>query len=231
MGRNVVITGGTGFLGSAVVSHFLAAGDTVIVTDLREDFSGFVGRLGNPDELYTYTLNGTDPDALGTFASELRDRFGGIQVLVNIVGGFHWAPFAETTPADLNHMLNLNVHTTFLTCQALLPLLQAAPYGRIVNVGARTGLTGGAGVTAYGLAKAAVINFTQSLSQELIASDVTVNAVLPSIIDTPPNRSSMPDATFSDWVAPADLAAVITFLASESARAVRGAAIPVYNRA
>ena len=76
MARNVVITGGTGFLGSAVVSHFLAAGDTVIVTDLREDFSGFVGRLGNPDELYTYTLNGTDPDALAAFARELRDRFG-----------------------------------------------------------------------------------------------------------------------------------------------------------
>lgn len=228
--RTVLVTGGTGGLGAGVVDHFLAQGDRVLVTDLRPASEAFLNRpVGQV--LHAFVVNGTSHEDLSQFAAELQRQFGPLDALVNIVGGFHWGAFAETTADDLEKMLNLNVRTTFLTTQALLPLLLAAPAGRVINIGARQAFAGAAQVSAYALSKAAVVNFTQSLAQELRATAVTVNAVVPSIIDTPPNRASMPEADFSDWVTPADLAHVIGFLASSEARAVSGAVIPVYHKA
>lgn len=228
--RTILVTGGTGGLGAGVVDRFLAQGDRVLVTDVRPASEAFLSRPEG-QELHAYVVNGTSPDDLRQFASELRSQFGGLDALVNIVGGFHWGAFAETALEDLEKMLHLNVHTTFLTTQALLPLLMASPAGRVINIGARQAFAGAAQVTAYALSKAAVVNFTQSLAQELRETTVTVNAVVPSVIDTPPNRASMPEADFSTWVTPADLAHVIAFLASPEARAVSGAVIPVYHKA
>jgi NAD(P)-dependent dehydrogenase (short-subunit alcohol dehydrogenase family) len=228
--RTVLITGGTGGLGAGVVDRFLAQGDRVLVTDIRPASAEFMQRPAG-QELHAFVVNGTDPQNLSDFAQQVQTQFGGLDVLVNIVGGFHWGSFAETAAEKLQQMLDLNVRTTFLTTQALLPLLEASAAGRVINIGARQAFAGAAEVTAYALSKAAVVNFTQSLAQELRQSSVTVNAVVPSIIDTPPNRSSMPDADFSSWVTPTDLAHVIAFLASPEARAVSGAVIPVYHKA
>lgn len=228
--RTVLVTGGTGGLGAGVVDHFLALGNRVLVTDVRPASTDFLNRPAG-QELHAFVVNGTSSEDLTQFAAQIHSQFGGLDALVNIVGGFHWGAFSETSAADLEKMLNLNVRTTFLTTQTLLPLLLASPAGRVINIGARQAFAGAAQVTAYALSKAAVVNFTQSLAQELRETAVTVNAVVPSIIDTPPNRASMPDADFSQWVTPADLAQVIGFLVSAEARAVSGAVIPVYHKA
>jgi len=228
--RTLLVTGGTGGLGAGVVDRFLAQGDRVLVSDVRPASEAFLSRPAG-QSLHTFVVNGTSGEDLAQFAAQIQSQFGGLDGLVNIVGGFHWGAFAETSADDLEKMLNLNVRTTFLTTQALLPLLLASDAGRVINIGARQALAGAAQVSAYALSKAAVVNFTQSLAQELRETSVTVNAVVPSVIDTPPNRASMPDADFSSWVTPADLAHVIAFLASPEARAVSGAVIPVYHKA
>jgi NAD(P)-dependent dehydrogenase (short-subunit alcohol dehydrogenase family) len=228
--RTVLVTGGTGGLGAGVVARFLNEGARVLVTDVRPADPAFLARPAG-QELHAFVVNGTEPAALRLFAEGVSARFGGLDVLVNVVGGFHWGAFAETTADVLDKMLDLNVRSCFLTTQALLPLLAASPAGRVINVGARQAFAGAPAVTAYALAKAAVVNFTQSLAQELRDTQLTVNAVVPSIIDTAPNRASMPEADVSRWVTPADLAHVIAFLAAPESQAVSGAVIPVYHRA
>jgi NAD(P)-dependent dehydrogenase (short-subunit alcohol dehydrogenase family) len=127
-------------------------------------------------------------------------------------------------------MYRLNVVTATNACRAAIKYLKRSGAGRIVNVGSAAALKAGAGMGAYGAAKAGVHSLTQALAEELKADNVTVNAVLPSIIDTPTNRADMPNADFSTWVAPDELAAVILFLASEQARPITGALLPVTGR-
>ena len=151
--------------------------------------------------------------------------------MVNLAGGYRWTRVADTDDATLEHLLDLNLRTTFAMCRAAAPALVAAGGGAIVNVSARAALRGEAGNGVYGATKAAVLALTQSLSAELKGDGVNVNAVLPSIIDTPANRKAMPKSDPATWVAPADLASVIVFLASDAAAAIHGAAIPVYGLA
>lgn len=228
--RTVLITGGTGGLGSALVERFLSQGERVLITDIRPADPAFLERPPG-QHLEAFMINGTDPEDVQRLAREIQSRFGCLDVLVNTVGGFYAGSLAETPESVLDQMLNLNLRSCYITTRALLPLLQAAPAGRVIHIGARQALLGGPQATAYALAKAAVVNFTQSLAQELRDTSVTVNAVVPSIIDTPANRASMPDADFSRWVKPADLAHVIAFLAAPESQAVSGAVIPVYHRA
>jgi NAD(P)-dependent dehydrogenase (short-subunit alcohol dehydrogenase family) len=181
-----------------------------------------------PAEQVTYhALNVLDADAVKTWTQTLKQA----DVLVNIVGGFSAGPFAETDLKTLDHMLDMNLRSGFIMTQALLPLLKQSAQGRVINIGARQALQGGSGVSAYAMSKAAVINLTQSLAKELQATKITVNAVVPSTIDTPANRESMPDADADQWVTPEDLAHSIFFLASPEARAISGAILPVYHRA
>lgn len=224
--RDIIITGGTGALGRGVVKRFLEAGDHVHILDQAPDGGAFVQEL--PAEQVTYhALNVLDVDAVKAWTQTLKQA----DVLVNIVGGFSAGPFSETDLKTLDHMLDLNLRSGFIMTQAMLPLLKQAPQGRIINIGARQALQGGAGVSAYAMSKAAVVNFTQSLAQELQATTITVNAVVPSTINTPANRESMPDADANAWVTPEDLAHSIFFLASPEARAISGAILPVYHRA
>lgn len=230
MARQVIITGATGGLGRGVVSHFLAEGYQVLALDMRSDGDEWLAQMGNPTRLSYRQLNVTDAAAVQALANDMQARSASLDVLVNLVGGFMMGSLTETTAEDLERMLELNLRSTFTMCRGLLPLLLASAAGRIINVGARQALTSGPHATAYALSKAAVVNFTESLAAELKTSSVTVNAVVPSIIDTPMNRQAMPEADYSAWVQPVDLAAVIAFLAGESARAVSGAIIPVYHK-
>jgi NAD(P)-dependent dehydrogenase (short-subunit alcohol dehydrogenase family) len=159
-------------------------------------------------------------------------RFGRIDALLNIAGGFVWEKFADAANAGAwDRMFAINLKTALNASRAALPKLLESGDGRIVNVGAQTAVRASEGMGAYAASKAAVHRLTESLADELKLRGVTVNAVLPSIIDTPANRADMPNADFSRWVSPADLAAVILFLASDEARAVTGALIPVTGRA
>lgn len=232
--RNVLITGGTGILGSAVTKAYLAQGDTVAVTYL---FENEVERFkeSNPelseDVTFLYA-NVTEEAEVQNTIKEFLFQFDRLDVLINIVGGFVGGiPTAELEVDRWNFMMNLNLKSVFLCCKAAIPDMTAQGYGKIINVSARAGLKGEAGLSAYCVSKGGVRTLTESLAAEVMDSGVNVNAIMPSVMDTPMNREAMPDEEHDRWVAPADVAKVICFLTSDDASVINGAAIPVYGRA
>jgi NAD(P)-dependent dehydrogenase (short-subunit alcohol dehydrogenase family) len=186
---------------------------------------------GSEDTLLVGEVNLADAQSVQRVAALALERFGRIDALLNTVGGFAGGkPVHEDDPANWDRMFEINVRTTFLSCRAVIPQMIRQGSGSIVSVAARAALSGVAGLGAYCAAKSAVIRLTESLAQELKNHGVRANCVLPGTIDTPQNRKDMPDADFNKWVAPAAIAAVMAFLASDAARAVSGAAVPVYGR-
>jgi NAD(P)-dependent dehydrogenase (short-subunit alcohol dehydrogenase family) len=169
----------------------------------------------------------TSLTAAETAMASIKAKFGRLDALLNIAGGFQWDTFADGKVDSWDRMYAMNLKTALNACKAALPYLLESGAGRIINVGAQSALHAASGFGPYAAAKSAVHRMTESLADELKLRGVTVNAVLPSIIDTPMNRRDMPKADFSRWVAPADLAAVMLFLASDEAKAVTGALIPV----
>ncbi len=221
--RVIAITGGHGELGRAVVAAALTQGWRVAIIDHA------TGQTAPADTLDLGGVDLTDPAAAAAAIAAVIDKFGRLDALLNIAGGFVWQTVDDDCPA-WDRMYALNLSTALNTCRAALPHLKRSDAGRIVNVGANGALKSAAGMGAYAASKAAVHRLTESLAEELKSTPVTVNAVLPSILDTPQNRADMPDADPATWVAPADLAAVMLFLASPQARAITGALIPVTGR-
>ncbi len=219
----VAVTGGFGALGAAVVRRAAAGGARVAVLDRAPapaDSAALVGAAG-------VAIGGVDlGDPAGAAAAfeAVGEAFGGLDVLVNVAGGFRFETLAEGQPGTWDFMFKVNLATAANASRAALPMLLASGRGAIVNIGAGAALKAGAGMGAYAASKAGVHRLTESLAEEL-KGKVTVNAVLPSTIDTPVNRRDMPDADFSKWVAPDDLADIILFLAG--ARAITGALLPV----
>ena len=232
--RNVLITGGTGILGSAVTKAYLAQGDTVAVTYLFENeverFKEYNPELSK-DVTFLYA-NVTEEAEVQNTIKEFLFQFDRLDVLINIVGGFVGGiPTAELEVDRWDFMMDLNLKSVFLCCKAAIPDMTAQGYGKIINVSARAGLKGEAGLSAYCVSKGGVRTLTESLAAEVMDSGVNVNAIMPSIMDTPMNREAMPDEDHDRWVAPADVAKVICFLTSDDATIINGAAIPVYGRA
>jgi len=224
----VVITGAAGNLGRAVAAAFAAEGHRLVLVGRDEAHLRQAQRAaGNPDALLVAAdlLQAGDAERVAAAASE---RFGRIDVLCNLAGGFRMGEAVhETSDATWQRMLDLNVRTLLNAVRAVVPRMLAQGSGAVVNVAAGAALRGGAQMGAYAASKSAVIRLTESMAAELRERGINVNCVLPSIIDTPENRKAMPDADPARWVAPADLANVIRFLASPQARAVHGAALPV----
>jgi NAD(P)-dependent dehydrogenase (short-subunit alcohol dehydrogenase family) len=229
-GKIVVVTGAFGALGSAVAEAAVQRGASVAGLDYATSPAGLAERLG-PKAQLVGGINLSLPHAAERAMIEVTARFGRIDALLNIAGGFKWEKIADAANVETwERMLAINLKTALNASRAALPYLLASGSGRIVNVGAHAGARASEGMGAYGASKAALHRLTESLADELKLRGVTVNAVLPSIIDTPANRADMPNADFSRWVQPADLAAVILFLASDEAKAVTGALIPVTGR-
>jgi NAD(P)-dependent dehydrogenase (short-subunit alcohol dehydrogenase family) len=220
--RSIIVTGGFGVLGRAVAEAFRAQGDRVA----RVDFAAQAADA-NPGGVDIGGVDLTDAAAAASVVEQVRAAFGGIDVLVNVAGGFAWQTLADGGPEGWARMYAMNATTCVTMTKAALPTLTATPGAAIVNIGAGSALVAGAGMGGYAASKAAVHKLTESLAAELAGIDCTVNAVLPSIIDTPANRADMPDADFSQWVSPASLADVIVFLASPAARVISGALVPV----
>jgi NAD(P)-dependent dehydrogenase (short-subunit alcohol dehydrogenase family) len=222
-GKTVAVTGGNGNLGRAVARAALDAGASVALLDVA--FSADIASA-LPGKMTTYTVNLLD-------AADTRDcfeRIGRVDALCNLAGGFSMGDPVHATSDDVwTRMLDLNTRTLIHAVRAAVPRMLAQRGGKIVNVGATAALAGGANMGAYAASKSIVIRLTESMSAELKRQGINVNCVLPSIIDTPPNRKDMPNVDPKTWVAPADLAAVILFLISDASRAVHGAAIPVVN--
>jgi NAD(P)-dependent dehydrogenase (short-subunit alcohol dehydrogenase family) len=224
--RTVIVTGGLGVLGKAVAQRFTQVGWQVAVLDrVHADAPDAAGALLLGD------IDLTDGSAAEGAMKKIRERFGRIDCLVNVAGGFRWELLDGGDLATFDKMYSLNLRTAVAASRAALPHLKASGAGRIINVGAGAAAArAGAGMAAYTASKAGVHKFTESLADELKDAGVTVNAVLPGIIDTPQNRADMPNADTSRWVQPVDIAEVVVFLASPQARSVTGALIPVTGR-
>ena len=230
-GRVAIVTGGTGALGQAIITALLDAGaaGVAIPYAVPEERAALESRLTAEQRarLLAAAADVTDEGAMGKFVAATRDRFGRIDGLVNAVGGFAGGDLVSTPLAEWERMMTLNLTSTVIACRAVLPGMIAGGGGRIVNIASRAVLPPQGGFIAYTVSKAAVVTLTQALAQEVRAKNITVNAVLPSTMDTPANRRAMPDADRSGWVSTADVAAVVAFALSERAAALTGASLTV----
>jgi NAD(P)-dependent dehydrogenase (short-subunit alcohol dehydrogenase family) len=223
-GKVVVVTGASGALGQVVAQAALARGASVASVDYaRSDTAGAADQL---------ELGGVDLSDAAQAAKAIEAvvaRFGRLDVLINIAGAFSFETIADGDPKTWQRLYAINVLTALNASRAAIPHLAASPAGRIVNIGAIGALQAGRGMGPYAASKAGVHRLTEALATEL-KGKVTVNAVLPSTIDTPANRAAMPESDFSKWVTAEELAGVILFLASDAASGVTGALVPVGGR-
>lgn len=226
-----LVTGASGALGSIVARRLLFETGARLVLPARdpEDLRGLFPEIDG-DTVLAQACDVTDPEAVEALVRAAEERFGRIDLLCNVAGGFRGgAPVHQTDVAEWDFLMNLNARAVFLVCRAVVPALLRSGGGAIVNVASRAALAGDAGVAAYSASKAAMLRLTESLSAELKGQGIRVNAVLPGTIDTAANREAMPGADRSRWVESEALADVILFLLSDGARAVHGAALPVYG--
>ena len=217
-GKVVLITGGAGALGQTVVPAFVSTGASVILGDL------------NPVQMPGVTAlkaDFTDQTQVQSLVDEVIRTSGRLDALINLVGGFATGRVVETDVLLWQRMLTMNLTSAFLLSQAVLPSMLQRGQGRMVHVAARAALEPFSGAAAYIVSKAGLVGLIRTLSTELAGSGVTVNAVLPSTIDTPANRRAMPAADPSKWVRPDSIAHTLTFLASDAASQVNGALIPI----
>jgi len=231
-GKIVVSAGGTGGLGRAVSLAFLREGAYVFATYRNEaEFAGLRQAAGNDAaRLAGRNVDATDESAVAALMDEIVGAHGRLDVMVDSVGGYTGGPKAwEVETAELDRMLALNLRSAWVLSRAAAKIMLRQGGGAIVNVASQAAVQHNAGASVYAASKAAALALIDSLAADLRGSGVRVNSVLPSIIDTEANRKAMPTADFSKWPKPEEIASVILFLASEDARVIHGAAIPVYG--
>jgi NAD(P)-dependent dehydrogenase (short-subunit alcohol dehydrogenase family) len=227
-GKVIVVTGGFGVLGNALGAQLRGHGARVALLDRAE-----TAHVQTVDDATSLSLGSVDLTSLESATAALKqtaEHFGRVDGLVNVAGGFAWETLEGGSLDTWDRLYQINLRTAVVTSQAVLAHLFAADGGRIVNVGAQASVKAGMGMGAYAASKAGVARLTEALAEELKDRRITVNAVMPSIIDTPTNRADMADADFSRWVSPQQLASVIAFLLSDAAVAVTGACLPVSGR-
>ncbi len=229
----VIITGAVGNLGTATARAFQAAGDKTVLVDrspdrLREVFAPVAA---SPNHLLAGGIDLSTPVSLAKLVQDTLARFGRIDALVHTVGAWRGGkPVHETDLAYWDFLFNVNLRITLLCCRAIIPQMLKQGRGKIVTVASRDGLAGSAGYAAYSVSKSAVLRLTEALADEVKASNINVNCIMPGTIDTPQNRAASPNADFSRWVEPAAIADVILFLASDASCAINGAAVPVFGK-
>lgn len=228
----VVITGAAGNLGRAVAQAFSQQDARLALLDLNEEtIQAVIHDLPGGTEAKAYAVNLLEADSVSQTLQRIIQEFGRVDILANIAGGFSMGPLIQDTgDRDWDFMMNLNARSIFYTARTVIPCMLDNGGGRIINVSARAALEGKGRMGPYCASKAAVRTLTESLAAENKFDNINVNCILPGTIDTPQNRDAMPDANFSNWVPPAALADVVVFLASEAARCITGAAIPVYGK-
>jgi NAD(P)-dependent dehydrogenase (short-subunit alcohol dehydrogenase family) len=233
-GNVVVVAGGTGGLGKAVSLAFLAEGAKVVVTYRNEQEFFALKDSAGPDSpsLEGRQIDVTDESAAAEFINGVWTRHGALDALVNTVGGYAGGvKLWELKTSVFDQMLALNLRSGYVLARAALPGMLKAGRGSIVNVAAKAAFDHGAGAAAYAASKAAAVALMDSLAGDVKGTGVRVNSILPSIIDTAPNRAAMPDADFASWPKPQDIAYVALFLSSDFAKVIHGAAVPVYGNA
>jgi len=228
-----IVTGAVGNLGTATANLFQQAGAKTVLVDRSQDRvrEAFKDIADSPHHLLAGGVDLSDAASLGKLIEQTLGKFGRVDALVNTVGGYRGGkPVHEADLADWDFLFNVNVRTTLLCCRAVIPQMLKQQRGKIINVASRDGLSGSAGYAAYSASKSTVLRLTEALASELKASNINVNCIMPSTIDTPQNRAAVPNGDFSKWVEPAAIADVIAFLASDASRAINGAALPVFGK-
>jgi NAD(P)-dependent dehydrogenase (short-subunit alcohol dehydrogenase family) len=227
----VLVAGGTGGLGRAVSLAFVDTGARVVVTYHRqEEFQSLKAAARNAPSLEGKQVDVTDSEAVQQLADEIVEKQGQVDVLVNTVGGYAGGtPLWQLEPKIFEQMMTLNVRAGYVLLRALVPPMLKRRSGVIVNVASRAAIDHAAGAAAYASSKAAAIAMMDSLAADLLSTGVRANSILPSIIDTEANRKAMPQADFSKWPKPEEIAKVILFLCSDDAKLIHGASIPVYG--
>lgn len=227
----VIVTGANGELGTATSLAFANAGAKLgllgrSLERLKEAFPD----LKNADKTLFLVADLTQESATQAAVDRAFEHFGRIDVLVNTAGGYRAGKAVHETPADLwEFMLDLNARSVLFAARAVVPHMLEQQRGKIITIGSKDSLKGRGNAAAYGASKAAVLRLTESMSAELKTKGINVNCILPGTIDTPNNRKAMPDANTDRWVPPEELANVILFLASDAAKAIHGAAVPVFG--
>lgn len=234
--RIAVVTGSTSPLGSSVTRELLSHGTHVVGTYRKEtSLQSLRSELGPlVEEFEARKADVTDEAEVAELFEAVRKQHGRIDILVNIVGAYEGGKeIWNTSLEEWDNMMNVNLRSAFLCCRAVLPMMIERNYGKIVNIAARPALEKRyrARSGAYSISKAGVLALTETIAEEVKKLDINVNAVLPSTIDTLENRKAMPQADFSKWVPPAEIATVIVGLVSDDMRPVSGSAVTVYGKA
>lgn len=230
--RIVLIGGATGALGSVVSEVFAETGARLALTSTsREDLEDLGNELGlSSDRLLLSTVDATDADSVDRLVSDVVERFGGLHVLLNTIGGWGGGKtVAETSFENWEWMLTLNLRTAFLMSRAVLPPMLDAGWGRIVHTSSKGAVDPRKKQAGYGVAKMGLITLTETVAAEVKGSGVTANVILPSIIDTPANRGMMSSADHSRWVHPRDIGETMRFLCTEAAASINGERIRIYG--
>jgi NAD(P)-dependent dehydrogenase (short-subunit alcohol dehydrogenase family) len=227
----VLVAGGTGGLGRAVSSAFLEEGAAVIVTYRNEkEFEALKSAAGKTSALEGYSVDVTDEAATQQLIGKILSTHGRLDVLVNAVGAYSGGvPLWKLESKVFEQMLALNLRAGYVLARAVVPTMLQQKSGAIINVASKSAVDHAAGAPAYAASKAAAVALMDSLAADLKGSGVRVNSILPSIIDTEANRKAIPNADFSQWPKPEDIARVVLFLCTDDAKLIHGASVPVYG--
>lgn len=231
--ERILVTGAAGALGSRVCQRFLEAGCSVIGADLAQTVPGDAPGLHQDQEHQNMHWLGVDlreAAAIRDGVEAVEKKLGPIDALVHCAGGFRWALIGEVSDSDIDFLIDANLRSSLLLLRQILPRMKAQNLGRIVLISSKSTLNPRQGEGPYSATKAALNALTQSIADEVAQLDVTINALLPSVIDTPANRAAMPDADFETWVTRDQLAELIFTLTQPVGAAINGALIPVAGR-
>ena len=228
--KTILITGANGALGTVTVKKFLDAGYRVIAVDAADSHLGFAK---NNDRFELHTVDLGDEPAAASFANEMISKHGSIEGALMLVGGFAMGAIDKTGGQDLREMYSLNFETAYFIARPLFTHMMEKQYGRLVFVGARPALVpdAGKGMMAYALSKSLLFKLAELLNAQAGNNNIVASVIVPSIIDTRPNRDSMPDADPSNWVKPEQIADVLEFICSEKGIPLRESVYKVYNNA
>lgn len=228
--ENVVVTGASGALGSTVSDYFLEAGCTVVGVDIAVEREGEVFADSDRADLFWRQLDATSSDQVKRAVSDIEESVGSIDALVNCAGGFRWSHIEDIDDDDLDFLVGANLRSALLLVREVLPGMKENGFGRVILMSSKSTLNPGEGEGPYASTKAGLNALTKSVADEVKQTDITINAILPSIIDTDANREAMPDADYSKWVKKEQLAEIIFRLTQSFGEPINGALLPVAGK-
>ncbi len=228
--RTIVVTGACGALGEAVIGQFAQYGDQVIGWDVDAPGPGALVDDERRNTMHWMNVDVSDPGVVADAVDTVRQEIGEIDVVIHCAGGFRWSHVDELSTQDIDFLVDVNLRSSLYLARSVMGPMKEQGQGRLIFISSRSTISPGAGESAYAATKAGLNALTRSLADEVKDSEITVNALQPSVIDTPNNREEMSDADFSSWVPRSELAELMEYLISPAARSVSGALITVSGR-